>query len=82
MKKRILSLFLIVIMSLCLCACGNDSSSSSDENGLPKVTLGTTSWPTNMFFYLAKEKRLFLKKMVLMSQLKTFHQQLKVLMLL
>lgn len=59
MKKRILSLFLIVIMSLCLCACGNDSSSSSDENGLPKVTLGTTSWPTNMFFYLAKEKGYF-----------------------
>lgn len=44
------------------------SSAASEENTskeLTKLSLGTSPWPTNMFFYLAKEKGI-LKRMVLM----------------
>ena len=44
------------------------SSAAAEENTskeLTKLSLGTSPWPTNMFFYLAKEKE-FLKRMVLM----------------
>lgn len=57
MKKKILSAVLALTMALSLCACGDSKDSGSGE--ATKVTLGTTSWPTNMFFYLAEEKGYF-----------------------
>ncbi len=56
MKKKILSVILALTMAFSMCACGN---SSGDSEGTPEVTLGTTSWPTSMFFYLAQEKGFF-----------------------
>ena len=42
------------------------SSSTGDtaksDGKVPEVTIGTTSWPTNMFFYLANEKGFFDKE--------------------
>lgn len=60
MKKKILSAVLALTMAVSMCACG-DSGSSKDSEKTPEVTLGTTSWPTNMFFYLAEEKGIFEK---------------------
>lgn len=57
MKKKVLSAVLVLTMALSLCACGDSKDSGSGE--ATKVTLGTTSWPTNMFFYLAEEKGYF-----------------------
>lgn len=58
MKKKILSLILGLTMAVSMTACSSsDSSDASAE--MPEVTLGTTSWPTNMFFYLADEKGFF-----------------------
>lgn len=57
MKKKILCVVLTLTMALSICACGNSKDSGSGET--TKVTLGTTSWPTNMFFYLAEEKGYF-----------------------
>ena len=40
------------------------SSAAAEENTskeLTKLSLGTSPWPTNMFFYLAKEKGIFEK---------------------
>ncbi len=72
MKKRILSLLLGMTMVFSLTACGTSSSESTETTPaadtdtaetasaeLTEVTLGTTSWPTNMFFYLADEKGFF-----------------------
>lgn len=59
MKKKILSVVLAMAMAVTLCACGDSSSKDSGE--ISEVTLGTTSWPTNMFFYLAREKGIFEK---------------------
>ncbi len=70
MKKKILSLMLGLVMALSVTACGDSSGSGSTSTEgetqetaaeMPEVTLGTTSWPTNMFFYLAQEKGLFEK---------------------
>lgn len=70
MKKKILSLMLGLVMALSFTACGGSSGSGSTSTEgetqeaaaeMPEVTLGTTSWPTNMFFYLAQEKGLFEK---------------------
>ena len=60
MKKKILSTLLALTMAVSLCACGSSGGSKNSE-GNTKVTLGTTSWPTNMFFYLAEEKGYFEK---------------------
>lgn len=59
MKKKILSVVLALTMAASLCACGDSKASGDGE--VTEVTLGTTSWPTNMFFYLAKEKGFFEK---------------------
>lgn len=59
MKKRIFGVLLALTMTVSLCACGNSSNKGSEET--PEVTLGTTSWPTNMFFYLAEKEGIFEK---------------------
>lgn len=59
MKKKILSVVLALTMAVSMCACGNGGSKDSEKTS--EVTIGTTSWPTNMFFYLAKEKGFFEK---------------------
>lgn len=49
-------------LSTCLAACGSGDGSGSAEttsDGLTKVTLGTVPWPSNEFFYLAKEKGIY-----------------------
>ncbi len=60
MKKKILSVALVLAMAVSMSACGADKAgktSDSKESGeLTKLSLGTTSWPTNMFFFLAEEK--------------------------
>ncbi len=38
---------------------GTASDTKSKDGKLTEVTLGTTSWPTNMFYYLADEKGFF-----------------------
>lgn len=58
MKKRILSLVLMAAMAVSLCACQSNEKTETAET-IPEVTLGTSSWPTNMFFYLAKDKGIF-----------------------
>lgn len=71
-KKRLAAIFMAAVMAVSVSACGssasdNKTSSGSDESkstadaGLTKVTLGTSPWPTNMFFYLAKEEGIFEK---------------------
>ncbi len=59
MKKKLLSLILTFTMAVSFTACGNNSAGSESSETMPEVTLGTTSWPTNMFFYLAEEKGFF-----------------------
>lgn len=60
MKKKILSAVLALTMMVSMCACGDSKDSGNKESeSMPEVTLGTTSWPTNMFFYLAEEKGFF-----------------------
>ena len=62
MKKKILSVVLSLAMAVSMCACGAGKGSENKDSGeMAEVTLGTTSWPTNMFFYLAKEKGIFEK---------------------
>jgi len=62
MKKKIYALMMVLAMTVSMYACGdsgnNGGSGGNSEVSEEKteVTLGTTSWPTNMFFYLAKEK--------------------------
>ena len=62
--KRLLALLLSATMVLGFTGCGASSTgdtAKSDEK-VPEVTIGTTSWPTNMFFYLANEKGFFDKE--------------------
>lgn len=68
MKRKVLSLLLALAMTISVCACGGGktggaegSSEATASEKLPEVTLGTTSWPTNMFFYLAEEKGFYEK---------------------
>ncbi len=67
MKKKIYALMMVLAMTVSMYACGdsgnNGGSGGNSEVSEEKteVTLGTTSWPTNMFFYLAKEKGIFEK---------------------
>ena len=60
MKKKILSVALVVgngCFHECSGADKAGKTSDSKESGeLTKLSLGTTSWPTNMFFFLAEEK--------------------------
>lgn len=58
MKKKILSVIMSVVLGLSLVACGSKGENAKTDS-LPEVTLGTSMWPTNMFFYLAKEKGFF-----------------------
>ncbi len=58
MKKKILSVVMSVVLGLSLVACGSKGENAKTDS-LPEVTLGTSMWPTNMFFYLAKEKGFF-----------------------
>lgn len=53
MKKRIISLLMVLSMVLSLCACGK---SAKTDDGLTTVRFGTSPWATAMFFYLAAEK--------------------------
>ena len=65
MKKKILSVVLSLAMAVSMCACGAGKGSENKDSGeMAEVTLGTTSWPTNMFFYLAKEKGIFEKNLL------------------
>lgn len=62
MKKRFLSLILGLTMAVSMTACGSDTGTGKGDEAsadIPEVTLGTTSWPTNMFFYFADEKGFF-----------------------
>ena len=62
--KRLLALLLSATMVLGFTGCGASSTgdtAKSDEK-VPEVTICTTSWPTNMFFYLANEKGFFDKE--------------------
>lgn len=57
--KKICCLLLAGVMVLALVACGDNSTADNNSNKLTEVSLGTTPWPTNMFFYLAQEKGIF-----------------------
>lgn len=54
--KRLLALLLSATMVLGFTGCGASSTgdTAKSDGKVPEVTIGTTSWPTNMFFYLAK----------------------------
>lgn len=54
--RKIAGILTTAAMAFSLCACGNGASSKGE---LSEVTLGTSAWPTNMFFYLAQEKGFF-----------------------
>lgn len=56
LAKRIFSISLAATLALSFSGCGSKGKSS---DGSTSVTLGTTSWPTNMFYYLAEEKGFF-----------------------
>ena len=58
MKKKITSILLLGFMAISLLACGSNNASSGNKM---QITLGTTAWPTNMLFYLAKEEGIFEK---------------------
>jgi NitT/TauT family transport system substrate-binding protein len=60
MKKKLLSLLLSAVMAVSMAACGSNNTATNEAGEeITTVTLGTTSWPTNMFFYLAEEKGFF-----------------------
>lgn len=74
MKKKFLSTFIALTMAASLVGCSNNSTqegnntievsegtgeSTQSTGELTKISLGTSPWPTNMFFYLAKEKGIF-----------------------
>jgi NitT/TauT family transport system substrate-binding protein len=62
MKKQGIVLALAACMTLALCSCSKKTKTPETQTGnLKKVSLGTVAWPTNMFFYLAKEKGIFAK---------------------
>ena len=77
--KRLLALLLSATMVLGFTGCGASGDTAKSDTKVPEVTLGTTSWPTNMFFYLANEKG-FSKKKALRLKFRTFHLQQKVQM--
>ena len=56
LAKRIFSISLAATLALSFSGCGSKGKSSDNSTS---VTLGTTSWPTNMFYYLAEEKGFF-----------------------
>ena len=60
--KRLLALLLSATMVLGFTGCGASGDTAKSDTKVPEVTLGTTSWPTNMFFYLANEKGFFEKE--------------------
>lgn len=62
--KRLLALLLSATMVLGFTGCGASSTgdTAKSDGKVPEVTIGTTSWPTNMFFYLANEKGFFDKE--------------------
>lgn len=71
MKKKILSMAVVLTMVVSMSACGNNNSSAENTDtsdavategstaDLTEVTLGTVAWPTNMMFYLAQEEGIF-----------------------
>ena len=58
MKKKIVCMLLTLAMAASLAGCSG-SSDTAGGDGLTEVTLGTTSWSTNMFFYLAQDQGFF-----------------------
>lgn len=60
--KRLLALLLSATMVLGFTGCGASGDTAKSDTKVPEITLGTTSWPTNMFFYLANEKGFFEKE--------------------
>lgn len=62
--KRLLALLLSATMVLGFTGCGASSTgdTAKSDGKVSEVTIGTTSWPTNMFFYLANEKGFFDKE--------------------
>ena len=60
--KRLLALLLSATMVVGFTGCGASGDTAKSDTKVPEVTLGTTSWPTNMFFYLANEKGFFEKE--------------------
>lgn len=67
-KKRLTAIVMTIVMAFSMSACGSSTSGdkssaskSSESSGLTKVTLGTSPWPTNMFFYLAEKEGIFEK---------------------
>ena len=62
--KRLLALLLSATMVLGFTGCGASSTgdTAKSDGKVPEITIRTTSWPTNMFFYLANEKGFFDKE--------------------
>lgn len=81
--KRLLALLLSATMVLGFTGCGASSTgdTAKSDGKVPEVTIGTTSWPTNMFFYLANEKGFLIKK-ALRLKFRISHLLQKVQMLL
>lgn len=57
--KKFLSLLLTAVFAIGVVGCGSESAPDSAGGETTEVTIGTTAWPTNMFFYLANEKGFF-----------------------
>lgn len=58
-KKILYALMMGVLLTSILAGCGSSDSSKEKASQSMKLTVGFTSWPTNMFAYLAEEKGFF-----------------------
>ncbi|MDO5388405.1 MAG: ABC transporter substrate-binding protein [Clostridia bacterium] len=59
LKKKLLCLTMAALMTVGMAGCGGSGENGETASNGEEITLGTTSWPTNMFFYLAEEKGFF-----------------------